>query len=76
MGLATCKALAAQGWKISIADMNQQAGESAASNVQGLFTQSDVTKYESLAEAFVRTRKEYGRIDFGVFISQMWWSSF
>jgi len=65
MGLATSKLLASQGWKVSILDMNIEAGEQRAKEIGGIFCKADVTNYESLSQAFLKTWKEYGRLDFG-----------
>jgi NAD(P)-dependent dehydrogenase (short-subunit alcohol dehydrogenase family) len=65
MGLAVSRHLAKQGWKISIVDMNEESGQAAAKEVNGIFTKTDVTKYDDQAKAFQRTKDEYGQIDFG-----------
>ena len=65
MGLATATSLAAKGWKVSLVDLNAKAGLSAASKLNGIFTQADVTVYDQLAATFALTWKEYGRLDFG-----------
>ena len=65
MGLAVAEALSLQGWKISIVDLNDKDGEEAAKKFGGIFTKADITIYEELANAFGRTWKEYGQIDFG-----------
>lgn len=65
MGLAAATSLSKQGWKVSIVDLNTEAGEAAASQLGGLFTQANITVYTELASAFARTWKEYGRLDFG-----------
>ncbi|KAK4942820.1 hypothetical protein LTR10_017580 [Elasticomyces elasticus] len=64
MGLATCKLLASKGWKLSILDMNAEAGTERAKEIGGIFCKADVTNYESLSLAFLRTWKEFGRLDF------------
>lgn len=65
MGLATAEALASIGWKVSIVDLNKEAGDIAAKKIGGLYTQANVSIYEELGNAFSRTWKEYGRLDFG-----------
>ncbi|OCK74349.1 NAD(P)-binding protein [Lepidopterella palustris CBS 459.81] len=64
MGLAVAKYLAANHWHVSIADIDEEKGDAAASNVNGLFTKTDVSFYEDIAKAFSNTWKKYGRIDF------------
>lgn len=66
MGLATAENLTKKGWKVSIADMNEAAGQQAAEKLGGMFTKTDVTKYETMANTFKRTWEKYGRLDFGV----------
>lgn len=65
MGLATAESLSASGWKVSILDMNQKAGEEVVARLGGLFTRVNVTVYDELAAGFGLTWKKYGRIDFG-----------
>ena len=65
MGLAVSRALSRKGWKVAVADMNSQSGESAAKEVDGLFVKTDVTDYDNQAAAFAKTWDTYGRIDFG-----------
>lgn len=67
MGLATGKYLLKQGWKLTIVDMNVEVGEKLASELGALFVKADVTVYEDLANAFARSWKEYGRLDFGMY---------
>ncbi|KAG9801561.1 hypothetical protein KCU68_g22853, partial [Aureobasidium melanogenum] len=65
MGLATGKYLLKQGWKLTIVDMNVEVGEKLASELGALFVKADVTVYDDIANAFARSWKEYGRLDFG-----------
>lgn len=71
MGLATAKSLASQGWKLVIADINRKQGAEAALELDGLFAECDVTKYESISNAFAQTWNKYGRLDFGMKPSQV-----
>ncbi|KAG9665042.1 hypothetical protein KCU98_g5838, partial [Aureobasidium melanogenum] len=64
MGLATGKYLLKQGWKLTIVDMNVEVGEKLASELGALFVKADVTVYDDIANAFARSWKEYGRLDF------------
>jgi len=64
IGLFTSKHLAAEGWHVSIADMNEKTGQAAADEVKGLFTKCNVTSYADQANAFQRTWEKWGRIDF------------
>jgi len=65
MGLATAEALASIGWKVSIVDLNKEAGDIAAKKIGGLFIQANVSIYDELGNAFLRTWQEYGKLDFG-----------
>ncbi|OCK80103.1 NAD(P)-binding protein [Lepidopterella palustris CBS 459.81] len=64
IGLFTAKHLAAQGWHVSIADLNQEDGEAAAKEIDGIFTKTNVTSYKDMAKVFSNTWEKYGRIDF------------
>ncbi|KAF2101756.1 NAD(P)-binding protein [Rhizodiscina lignyota] len=64
MGLAVARHLASKGWRLSIADMNSERGKSAAEETRGIFTRTDVTKYNDQATVFQKTREAYGQIDF------------
>ena len=61
----TARQLHKDGWEISIADLNAESGKAAAEEVNGIFTQVDVTNYASQAKVFEHTWDKYGRIDFG-----------
>lgn len=65
MGLAVARHLAGKGWRLSLLDVNPERGEQAAKEVNGIFTKTDVTKYDDQASAFQKTREKYGQIDFG-----------
>ena len=65
MGLAVSKLLHKKGWKVSILDMSTDAGNAVAQELDGIFTRTDVSSYESQAAAFEKTWETYGRIDFG-----------
>ena len=64
LGLAVATSLASKGWKISIADMNENAGNEAATSLKGSFHKTNVNDYASLSSTFDKTFKEYGQIDF------------
>jgi NAD(P)-dependent dehydrogenase (short-subunit alcohol dehydrogenase family) len=65
MGYAVAESLSRSGWRVSIVDLNEKDGETAAQKIGGIFTKANVIVYEELANAFGKTWKEYGRIDFG-----------
>ncbi|EXJ67393.1 uncharacterized protein A1O5_09406 [Cladophialophora psammophila CBS 110553] len=64
IGLFTARRLHKDGWEVSIADINEKAGQVAAEEVDGIFTKVDITKYESLVQVFEKTWKKWQRIDF------------
>ena len=66
MGLAVAKALAARGgWNIHLLDLNAERVKEAAKEVTGsTFHQTNVTDYDSLAEAFQNVWDKEGRLDF------------
>lgn len=61
LGLATARALAAQGAKVTLFDLNAEAGEQAAREIGVLFARVDVTSDESVAEGFAQARAAHGQ---------------
>lgn len=61
LGQATARALAKEGIKVAIFDLQKELGEKVASDIGGVFCQVDVTKDESVAEAFAKSRKAIGQ---------------
>jgi 15-hydroxyprostaglandin dehydrogenase (NAD) len=64
MGLEVARSLSSKGWKISILDMNQSAGDKVATELKAKFYKTNVTNYDELAAAFDSTWKEHGQLDF------------
>ncbi|KAF2433791.1 3-beta-hydroxysteroid dehydrogenase [Tothia fuscella] len=64
MGLEVARSLSSKGWKVSILDMNQTAGEKVATEINGKFYKTNVTNYDELAHAFDSTFKAHGHLDF------------
>ncbi len=60
-GEATARALAAQGVKVAIFDMNAAAGEAIAGEIGGLFCAVNVTSDESVDAGFARARAAHGQ---------------
>ena len=58
IGLATAKRLAAEGAKVVIGDLDRASGEAAASAVDGLFVQVDVTHQEQVDHLFDEAARE------------------
>lgn len=63
IGLATAKRLAAEGAKVVIGDLDRASGEAAASAVDGLFVQVDVTDQEQVDHLFDEAARVYGSVD-------------
>ncbi|CAN5298839.1 SDR family NAD(P)-dependent oxidoreductase [soil metagenome] len=61
LGLATARALAAQGVKVAIFDRNADIGDSVAASFGGLFCQVDVTSDESVEAGFAKARAAHGQ---------------
>ncbi|GAA2240644.1 3-oxoacyl-ACP reductase [Kitasatospora cystarginea] len=63
IGLATAKRFAAEGAKVVCVDMNEDTGQKAAAEVDGLFIQADVTDEDAVREMYERVVREYGSLD-------------
>lgn len=63
IGLATARRLAAEGAKVVIADLSDEAGQAAASEVGGIFVRTDVTDEQQVKDLFQKCRDEYGSVD-------------
>ena len=63
IGLATAKRMRAEGAKIVIGDMNPEAGEAAAAEVDGIFVQVNVTDEDQVNNLFDTAAREYGSVD-------------
>lgn len=61
LGEATTRALAAQGVKVAIFDMNVEKGEAVAKDVGGVFCETNVTDEASVDAAFVKAREAVGQ---------------
>lgn len=61
LGLATVKALRAQGARVAIFDLNQEIGEKVAAETGALFCQCDVLSDESVDQAFAHAREVNGQ---------------
>lgn len=61
LGLATVKALRAQGVKVAIFDLNKEVGEKAAAETGAVFCQCDVLSDESVDQAFAQAREVNGQ---------------
>ncbi|HYE50084.1 MAG TPA: SDR family NAD(P)-dependent oxidoreductase [Azospirillaceae bacterium] len=61
LGEATARALAAQGARVALFDMNAEAGEAVAREIGGLFCAVNVTDEASVDAGFAKARAAHGR---------------
>ncbi len=61
LGEATARALAAQGVKVAVFDMNAQAGQAVASDIGGVFCEVDVTSDQAVDAGFAKARAAHGQ---------------
>ena len=61
LGEATARALAAEGVKVAIFDLNVAAGEAVASDIGGVFCEVNVTSDESVDAGFANAREAHGQ---------------
>lgn len=61
LGAATARALAAKGVKVTLLDLNAEAGEKLAKDIGGLFAKCDVTNEASVDAALAAARKAHGQ---------------
>ncbi|HEX7872778.1 MAG TPA: SDR family NAD(P)-dependent oxidoreductase [Sphingobium sp.] len=61
LGEATARALAAEGVKVAIFDLNAAVGEAVAADIGGVFCQVNVTSDESVDAGFAKARAAHGQ---------------
>lgn len=61
LGEATARALAAQGVKVAVFDMNARAGEQVAKDIGGIFCEVDVTSDTAVDAGFDKARAAHGQ---------------
>lgn len=61
LGEATARALANQGVKVAIFDLQKDKGESVACEIRGTFCEVDVTREESVEQGFAYARAAHGQ---------------
>jgi NAD(P)-dependent dehydrogenase (short-subunit alcohol dehydrogenase family) len=61
LGEATVRALAAQGVKVAIFDMNEEKGQQVAADVGGVFCKVNVTSEEDVEAGFEKARAAHGQ---------------
>jgi NAD(P)-dependent dehydrogenase (short-subunit alcohol dehydrogenase family) len=63
IGLASVRRLASEGAKVVVADIDSDAGKTAADSVDGLFVRTDVTDAEQVEALFQSAVDTYGSLD-------------
>lgn len=61
LGRATAEALAAQGVKVAIFDINEALGEEVAASIGGLFVHVDITDEQSVVDGYAKARAAHGQ---------------
>lgn len=61
LGAATARALAAQGVKVAVFDLNVEAGEAVAAEIGGVFCEVNVTDDASVDAGFAKARAAHGQ---------------
>lgn len=61
LGEATARALAAEGVKVALFDLNRQRGEAVAAEIGGLMCEVDITSDQSVAAGFEKARAAHGQ---------------
>ena len=61
LGKASAKALADLGLKVTIFDINEEAGEQHAAAIAGTFARVDITDEQSVVDGFAKARKAHGQ---------------
>jgi NAD(P)-dependent dehydrogenase (short-subunit alcohol dehydrogenase family) len=61
LGLATVKALRAEGVRVAIFDLNEETGAKAAAETGAVFCRCDVLSDDSVDEAFAKARADHGQ---------------
>ena len=61
LGEGTARALAAKGVKVALFDLNEEAGETIAAEIGGVFCKVDVTSDDDVAAAFEKARAAHGQ---------------
>jgi len=63
IGLASARRMAAEGARVVIADIDPDAGQKAAAEVEGMFVKVDVTNPEEVENLYAQTHEAYGSVD-------------
>ncbi len=63
IGLASVRRFAAEGARVCVADLDEEAGEVAANEVGGLYVHADVSDADDVERLYARTAEHFGGID-------------
>ena len=63
IGRAICHALSAEGYRLVVADINEQAGNNLAGSVDGIFIPTDLSKAAQCASLVQKTIDQFERVD-------------
>jgi NAD(P)-dependent dehydrogenase (short-subunit alcohol dehydrogenase family) len=63
IGLASVRRLASEGARVVVADLDKEAGQAAADEVDGMFVALDVTDQAAVEDLFRQAQDAYGRVD-------------
>ena len=63
IGSALCRSLAADGWRVAVADLSATAAQRLADEIDGMPVELDVTDASSVSEALQQTSREFGTPD-------------
>jgi NAD(P)-dependent dehydrogenase (short-subunit alcohol dehydrogenase family) len=61
LGRASAEAMAANGMRVTIFDLNEEKGEEVARDIGGIFAKVDVTSEESVVAGFEKARAAHGQ---------------
>lgn len=61
LGRASAFALAAQGIKVAVLDLNEEAGQAVAKEIGGVFCKADILSDDSMVAAFDQARAAHGQ---------------
>jgi len=63
IGRASARRFAAEGARVCVVDLADEAGEQVAAEVDGLYLHADVTDADAVAGAYARAAEQFGGID-------------
>ena len=63
IGAAACRRLAAEGASVVVVDVNAEAGQALAEELNGMFVAADVTSPDDNERMYALTVERYGRVD-------------